>query len=57
MYMTSDAQAISHYSPTDAHLAPQAVEEREMNFHPLQTPSSWCDRVWNIPLDGLTELF
>ena len=36
MYIISDAQAINRQPPTDAQLAPQATEEREMNSHPLQ---------------------
>jgi len=37
MYVTSDAQAIAHHALTDAQVAPWAMEEHEMNSHPLQS--------------------
>ena len=36
MYITIDAQAIAHHTPTDAQAALWAVEERCMNFYPHQ---------------------
>ena len=40
MHMTSDAQVVAHRPLTDAQLVPWAVEEREVNSHPLQ--NSFC---------------
>jgi len=40
MNITSDAQVIAHHFSTDAQLASQATEEREMNSPPLQ--NSFC---------------
>lgn len=37
MYITNDAQATVHHLTTDAQLAPQVKEEREMNPHSLQS--------------------
>ena len=36
MYMTSGVQAVAHYPLTNAQLAHQTAEQREMNFCPLQ---------------------
>ena len=36
MSITSDTQAIAHHLPAEAQLTPRAVEEHEMNSHPLQ---------------------
>lgn len=40
MYVTSDSQAILHHPLTDAQLIPQAMEESDINSHPLQ--NSFC---------------
>ena len=40
MYITSDTQAIAYHLPVKAQLAPRAVQEHEMNSHPLQ--NSFC---------------
>jgi len=57
---TSDAQAIAHYSLTDAQLVPWAAEESEMNSHRLQNSfpiqNAWCHMVYNIPLASLNHL-
>jgi len=36
MYITSDAQAIAHYPPANAHLASWAAEESKLNSHSLK---------------------
>ena len=46
MYITRDAQAIAHHLPTDAQLAPQRGEEREMNSHPIQ--NSFCMNSYSM---------
>ena len=50
MYITSDAQAIAHHRLTNAQLAPRAVEEREMNSHPLQNSFHMMSYGMEYPL-------
>ena len=50
MHTTSDAQAIAHYPPINAQLAPEQWKRARWTLTLYKTPSMWCHTVWNIPL-------
>ena len=57
MYITSDAQAIAHHALTDAQVAPWAMEEHEMNSHPLQNFFHIISYGMEYPFGNLSQLY